>query len=90
MIHSIIQTFTSVAKMNIVMVILSLVANYNWNLNQFDVNVFFMEILKKRSTWLYPLDTMEAWTYFRQHRVQVKKGFIWTKAITTSMVWEIH
>ena len=31
------ETFTSVAKMNIVRILLSLAANYNWDLQYFDV-----------------------------------------------------
>ncbi|CAJ2640143.1 unnamed protein product [Trifolium pratense] len=36
------ETFAPVAKMNIVRVILSLAANYNWNLQQFDVKNAFL------------------------------------------------
>jgi len=49
------ETFSHVAKINTVRVILSLAPNYNWNLNQFDVKTLsFMEILKKISTWIHP------------------------------------
>ena len=36
------ETFAPVAKMNIVRVLLSLVANYNWDLQQFDVKNAFL------------------------------------------------
>ena len=36
------ETFAPVAKMNTVRVILSLAANYNWNLQQFDVKNAFL------------------------------------------------
>lgn len=36
------ETFASVAKMNIVMVLLSLAANYNWDLQQFNVKNAFL------------------------------------------------
>lgn len=54
------DTFSHVAKINTVRVILSLASNYNWNLNQFDVKTLsFLEIWKKRYTWIHPLDTID-------------------------------
>lgn len=36
------DTFAPVAKMNIVCVLLSLVANFDWHFKQFDVNKTFL------------------------------------------------
>lgn len=50
------ETFDPVAKMNTIRVILSLAANCNWNLNQFDVKNAFLHVnLKKKYTWMYVL-----------------------------------
>jgi len=36
------ETFSPVAKMNTIRILLSLAANYGWSLQQFDVNFFFL------------------------------------------------
>ena len=54
-----IETFAPVAKMNTVRVILSLAANYGWNLQQFDVKNAFLYGEKRRSTWNCPLDMVK-------------------------------
>ena len=36
------ETFASVAKMNTVIILLSLTTNYNWDLQQFDVKNAFL------------------------------------------------
>ena len=42
------------AKMNIVRVLLSLVANFDWYLEQFDVKFFFLhDNLRMRYTWIF-------------------------------------
>jgi hypothetical protein len=58
------ETLSHVAKLSTVRVILSLAANLDWPLHQFDVKNaflhgdleeethFYMEILKKKSTWM--------------------------------------
>ena len=50
------ETFAPVAKMNTVRVLLSLAANYNWDLQQFDVkNAFFHGELEKEIYMEVPL-----------------------------------
>ena len=50
------ETFTSVAKMNIVRILLSLAANYNWDLQYFDVkNAFFYGYLEEEIFMEIPL-----------------------------------
>jgi Reverse transcriptase (RNA-dependent DNA polymerase) len=42
------ETFASVAKMNIVRILLSIAANQNWTLHQMDINsVFLQETLEE-------------------------------------------
>lgn len=83
------ETFAPIAKMNTDRVILSLAANYNWNLNQFDVkNAFLHGELEEKIYMDIPLG-------FHEHTTtntvcKFKKIFIWVKAIATSMVWKIH
>ena len=46
------ETFPPVMKMNSIRVLLSIAANNDWNLHQFEVkNAFLHGILKKRCTW---------------------------------------
>jgi len=54
------ETFAPVAKMNTVRVILSLAANYGWNLQQFDVkNAFLCGEIEEEIYMELPLDMVE-------------------------------
>ena len=51
------ETFAPIANMNIVRILLSLVANYNWDLQQFDVkNAFLNGDLEEEFIWKSLLD----------------------------------
>jgi len=51
------ETFAPIAKMNSIRVLLSIVANLNWPLHQFDVkNAFLHGDLEEKYTWKFPLD----------------------------------
>lgn len=48
------ETFALMAKINIVRVLLPLVANFDWYLEQFDVKFFFLhDNLRMRYTWIF-------------------------------------
>jgi len=70
------QTFSPVAKIYFVRVLISLVANLDWPLFQFDVKNYFLheEVLYGATTWI---------CCSREHR------FVWSQAIPEGMVWKI-
>ena len=52
------ETFSPVAKLSTVRVLLSLTTNLDWPLHQFDVKMsYYTEILKKKCTWNFLRDT---------------------------------
>lgn len=61
------------AKMNTDRIVLSLAANYSWSLQQFDVNMLYMEALKRRYMWRSHLDLDGIW----QLSIQISKNLIW-------------
>jgi len=84
------ETFAPVAKINIVRILLSLAVNLDWPLYQLDVK-------KRIFTWGSPRRSIygiTSWMYYanqRKHKgMQVKEIPIWVKAISKSMVWEVH
>jgi hypothetical protein len=48
------ETFTPIAKLNSVRVLLSLATNRDWPLQQLDIKMHFsMETWRKKCTWMY-------------------------------------
>ena len=54
------ETFSPIAKLNTVRVLLSYAANLDWLLLQFDVkNVFLHGDLEEEIIWIFPLGTLK-------------------------------
>jgi hypothetical protein len=54
------ETFSPVAKLNTIRVLLSLAANHDWPLHQFDVKMLSsMVISRKKSTWMFHRATQQ-------------------------------
>ena len=52
------ETFSPIAKLSTIRILLSLAANLDWRLHQFDVKMsFYMATLKKKCTWIFLRDT---------------------------------
>ena len=75
------ETFAHVAKINKVRVLLSLAANLDWSLQQFDVkNVFLHGKLSEEVYMDLPLGCMVS------EGVQIEEVIVWVEAIPESMV----
>ncbi|RVW75605.1 Retrovirus-related Pol polyprotein from transposon RE1 [Vitis vinifera] len=81
------ETFAPVAKINTVRVLLSLAANLDWPLQQFDVkNAFCMASYLKKYIWIFHQD---AWCQKSNVKgVQIEEVIVWVEAIPESMVWK--
>ena len=56
------ETFAPIAKMKTIKVLLSLVINFEWSLQQFMLRIpSYMVILKKRFIWKFLLDLTKMW-----------------------------
>jgi hypothetical protein len=76
------ETFTPVAKMNSIRVVLSIAANLNWLLHQFDVKNAFIHgglSIHENSPWIGKF-------ILNGKSVQTQEGFVWPKTIPKSMV----
>ncbi|BBG97052.1 hypothetical protein Prudu_006054 [Prunus dulcis] len=81
------ETFAPVAKLNTVRVLLSLAANLDWPLHQFDVkNTFLHGDSRRRCTWTFLLDII----LLRLEQFAVTKSIVWIETVTTCMVWTVH
>ncbi|RVW18084.1 Retrovirus-related Pol polyprotein from transposon RE2 [Vitis vinifera] len=79
------ETFAHVAKINKVRVLLSLAANLDWSLQQFDVkNVFLHGKLSEEVYMDLPPGCMVS------EGVQIEEVIVWVEAIPESMVWKVH
>ena len=75
------ETFAPVAKMNTMRILLSLAAQFDWELQQFDVKNMLHRELKEE---IY----MDLPPSFNMH-LKRKKNFVWAKTISTGLVWKI-
>ena len=82
------ETFALVAKLNTVRILLSLTANQDWPLLQFDVKNVFLhgEILEE----IYMDSPLGMTNSIGMKVLQIKEGSIWIKTIPKSMVWKVY
>ncbi|RVW53554.1 Retrovirus-related Pol polyprotein from transposon TNT 1-94 [Vitis vinifera] len=81
------ETFAPVAKINTIRVLLSLTANLDWSLQQFDVkNVFLHSELSEEIYMDLPPGCMCQKSNVR--RCANEEVIVWVKAIPKSMVWK--
>ena len=75
------------AKMNTIRILLSLAANKDWLLHQFDVkNAFYLGDLE----WEVYMDIPLSINLRKIRYASLKKSFLWSRVITIDLVWEVH
>ena len=83
------ETFAPVAKINTIRVLLSLAANLDWPLQQFDVKHAFLHGELEEEVYM---DLPPGFTTTSDvgKVCKLNKSFIWTETVSTSMVWQVQ
>ncbi|WKA08719.1 hypothetical protein VitviT2T_026416 [Vitis vinifera] len=84
------ETFAPIAKINTVRVLLSLVVNLNWPLQQFDVKNVFLHGELSEEVYMDLPTKMHGVIKEMSEGVQIEEVIVWVEAIPESMVWKVH
>ncbi|RVX18371.1 Retrovirus-related Pol polyprotein from transposon TNT 1-94 [Vitis vinifera] len=84
------ETFAPIAKINTVRVLLSLAANLDWPLQQFDVKNAFLYGELSEEVYMDLPTRMHGVIKEMSEGVQIEEVIVWVETIPESMVWKVH
>ena len=83
------ETFAPVAKMNTIRIIISIVVNRDWALQQFDVKNAFLNGDLEEEVYMELPPGVKTRSSCETEVCKLKKGIVWSKAVTSGMVQKI-